>query len=406
MDPLVAAAYHNINHSPLCRLPDSILLYIMELLDVVSLYQLREVSRVFLQLFGNDRFAAHHWAPGAELSFGVWTVGDILEDPALRDEMRRQREKKRYCETCLTRRLEKRSSATLWCSECETEHSADLFSGAQRELPDDLRVCIGREGHIRLCEHKIITWHDVQKAMDTDGWHKAEIRCDQAHHQEHAGLSSTAPTARLSADYLELSVGVHIATHPAREARKRIMASDIRRGLEDASPCLWYPEGEVPSYLSPMCCFDPNTCFCVEYAGAARLDWKLSPLNRKHSWGRWCRHSSDRERRLSLTSVPHAEGSMAGHRSCLWHTLSVFTDDFATNFFTMASPCSEAARCLLVAKHRTIEVKGLRPSDGRWYRALDPASYRLTDDWDNYGRSWCAQQGCANYYRFRLDEVH
>ena len=38
MDPLVAAAYYNVTSSPLCRLPDELLLEIMGYLDYVAFY--------------------------------------------------------------------------------------------------------------------------------------------------------------------------------------------------------------------------------------------------------------------------------------------------------------------------------------------------------------------------------
>ncbi|KAK0726789.1 hypothetical protein B0T26DRAFT_691765 [Lasiosphaeria miniovina] len=56
LDPLVAASYYNLTSSPLCRLPDELLLDIMGRVDWVGLQCLRRSSRVFMRLFGAHEF--------------------------------------------------------------------------------------------------------------------------------------------------------------------------------------------------------------------------------------------------------------------------------------------------------------------------------------------------------------
>ena len=48
MDHLIAAAFHNLACSPLCRLPEELLVDIMEYLDPLSIQCFRRTSRLFL----------------------------------------------------------------------------------------------------------------------------------------------------------------------------------------------------------------------------------------------------------------------------------------------------------------------------------------------------------------------
>ncbi|KAK4215432.1 hypothetical protein QBC37DRAFT_398701 [Rhypophila decipiens] len=52
----------------------------------------------------------------------------------------------------------------LYCSGCKCRHPARAFSQAERRKPDR-RICIGREGYVRLCEHKTLTWAQVEEAL-------------------------------------------------------------------------------------------------------------------------------------------------------------------------------------------------------------------------------------------------
>lgn len=56
----------------------------------------------------------------------------------------------------------------LHCSGCGEDHASGYFSATQRALPSTSRICIGREGFIRLCEHKTMKWEEVERAFQTD----------------------------------------------------------------------------------------------------------------------------------------------------------------------------------------------------------------------------------------------
>ncbi|KAL3304908.1 F-box domain containing protein [Colletotrichum asianum] len=56
IDPWMAAVWQNAVRSPLCGLPDPILLNIMQRLDLTAICQLRRASREFLRLFSSHEF--------------------------------------------------------------------------------------------------------------------------------------------------------------------------------------------------------------------------------------------------------------------------------------------------------------------------------------------------------------
>ena len=47
----------------------------------------------------------------------------------------------------------------------------------------------------------------------------------------------------------------------------------------------------------------------------------------------------------------------------------------------------------------------IRRMDSTWYQALDPDSYKLTEDADGFGVYWCKAEGCRGYYRFNRSRL-
>jgi len=50
----------NLTQNPLCRLPDNVLFQIMDQVDEPGIFCLRRTSRIFMRLFGDQRFQAFH----------------------------------------------------------------------------------------------------------------------------------------------------------------------------------------------------------------------------------------------------------------------------------------------------------------------------------------------------------
>ncbi|KAK1502735.1 hypothetical protein CABS01_09346 [Colletotrichum abscissum] len=68
---------------------------------------------------------------------------------------------------------------------CRRDHPSSLFSAKQRQEEPNKRICIGREGHIRLCEHRTFGWDEFVHTSSTTNA-DTSITCN---HPDHLGAS-------------------------------------------------------------------------------------------------------------------------------------------------------------------------------------------------------------------------
>ncbi|KAI8690973.1 hypothetical protein NCS56_00088900 [Fusarium sp. Ph1] len=54
----------------------------------------------------------------------------------------------------------------LHCSGCKVDHLSTVFSTEEAKKPCNERLCIGRQGYVRLCEHEVITWADIEARVN------------------------------------------------------------------------------------------------------------------------------------------------------------------------------------------------------------------------------------------------
>lgn len=198
MDPMVAAGFHNLTCSPLCRLPEELLLDIMQRLDLVSIQSLRRVSRLFIRLFCSPTFRNTCGSTCELLSFEHWynPKSSLCATWSPKLQAILDRDIGGYCDDCRGRRtdpnwISKKAALTttyLHCSGCRIDHPVCLFSKTQRSMPSRTWVCIGKEGFVRVCEHRVVTWKELigtgqQLAkLDTK---LASIFLDKCRHESH-----------------------------------------------------------------------------------------------------------------------------------------------------------------------------------------------------------------------------
>ncbi|KAH9237836.1 hypothetical protein K456DRAFT_1940835 [Colletotrichum gloeosporioides 23] len=356
IDPLIAAIYRNATKSPLCGLADHILVNIMQQTDLTTACQLRRASRTFMRIFSSRLFSKWHengdgygflWKSPFQAK--GWVKALSFAAPQTRG----------FCRGCKTNRtprswLSDRARAFLYCSGCDRLHPTSVFSIAERQKRSHSRVCIGREGHIRLCEHKTFTWDDFVKAE----------------FQHTKGNAPWASQVALLKRRRHLRFPNRKCPVTAVEFRRRIAE------LRELSPCSWYPE-EGPRRLDPMLCFDPNSCHCLHYEGIERYG---IPVHDRVAT------KSDAERRHS-------------HKFYRW------TTDETAYFQASFRNCGSHKHCWEFTLDRTFgasEDSGqLSPSSPQWYLALDPASYNLKDDTEFKEITWCEDQACRNYCGLR-----
>ncbi|OIW28206.1 hypothetical protein CONLIGDRAFT_681184 [Coniochaeta ligniaria NRRL 30616] len=219
LDPLVTASIHNYRSSILYRLPEEIFLLILDQIrrsddNIITYFCLRRVSRLFRRLVHADPTFLKHAVQATE-SYGMVRCAlahpnhnlrtsmpwfrerfDVLPD-ATRNTLCRYLRKDQICPSCL-KHCELNGAANghsgkipygsaVWtgckfrswslhvgyghrhCWACMSAHPTLPFSPSQASLKklttDPGRVCIGREGCIRLCQHMTVTWSEVERLM-------------------------------------------------------------------------------------------------------------------------------------------------------------------------------------------------------------------------------------------------
>nr|RBQ98629.1 hypothetical protein FVER53263_20008 [Fusarium verticillioides] len=215
----------SLDASRLQRLPDEILSMTISWLSKgdseggLAFFALRHVSRRFRRLTEGAEFKDHYfstrycckWCSGGyeDLSSpgrDPWQVRHCFEYnvpfPDLKAKVGKLMRKDYACKTC--QRLRKSDSLgkdpvtckfqaldpcsrSSWskCDPCGVEHPNACFARWQRVKPKS--VCIGRQGHIRLCGHKTLTWDDIKSRIDErqDGEGRIFVgRCDHEDHSE------------------------------------------------------------------------------------------------------------------------------------------------------------------------------------------------------------------------------
>lgn len=448
MDPLIAAGFHNLTRSPLCRLPEELLLDIMERLDLVTIQCLRRASRLFLRLYSSSVFSNTHDMKPAELgiaTFENWSEPEKdLSDNPWQQELKTLLGKDTlpYCQDCherrrdnliWTRKYNALTSDYLYCSGCHTEHPVCLFSKTQRSRCSRTRVCIGRQGFIRVCEHLAITWDDVImtaksiSGLDTDLAKVFLETCNHEshfpkHHRKHTPLVNNQniyPDIRVLGNIdngarLVIKWHGHLRLPKLRFDHKGYnkiaTPSLIRQKLEEFrrnTPAKYLLPEVSPGHLIEMQTFDPNRCSCLRYAGIEQLPkgWQLTRRDSRTA----CRDDPSNglgplrlyrpENLLHYNDKKRVENHVVGVDATeTW-------DYGSSRTWVITEPCPADRRCLQIAYHHTVTIiPEIRPSPDvipwGWYQSLDPDSYDLTEDDETYGVLWCRQPGCKNYYRY------
>jgi hypothetical protein len=315
MDALVAAAYHNFNCSPLCSLPEDLLVQIMQHLNPLSMQCLRRVSRLFLRLYCSPEFADTHDIT----HFEAWKVHHMYSDcwyQPLLDYVSDKhslgvsvnRDLDEYCADCREMRRSRAYEPRLnWltmeylhCSKCEVDHPICLFSPTQRKVRAKERMCIGREGFVRLCRHEVVSWDQVfrhareLKKIDINGDFAdvtiGPIRCYDLDHlpQHHGEWSKFVDEWAQPGFFVEgQSVGrvavflcwtghLHLPEANTKNGRchNQMTPKELRHHLE------WFRRGSAaesivpelpPGRLVEMNCFDPSRCRCLRLSGEEEL---------------------------------------------------------------------------------------------------------------------------------------
>jgi len=437
----------------LCRLPDKVLLRIMGQLDLTTVQCLRRTCRTFLRLSSSQKFRNYHTDDGDGFRLPWQPFAFWIKDSELIRRLK-QDSSNRRCSECRDR-VERwswhayQSVQSLMqstpCGACKATHPLAYFPRAERRHKRP-RSCIGREGYVRLCEHKVLRWHNVIAAVHrlrgTDSQEPTRLILVTCRHASHLPTHHDSEDPELypsivieysSSSNIQLAMewSGHMHLPKLPDNRKRFTPTEIADQLNDfrcGTPAEFIAPQSAPGCPPEMKCFDPNRCRCLHYVGSDHISrgWRLarptSPRNNFTS-GETTRCRTDDNARLSAlippTSRSHHNTNINALTSTSTHTSQTLLNHPLQPRYGITisiSPCStpDTQRCLKITYRRTILITS-HPSGPRgppynlpishsWMEAIHPDSYhRLVGEdgkeaWD--GLACREDPSCANYWGY------
>ncbi|OTA94456.1 hypothetical protein M434DRAFT_265638 [Hypoxylon sp. CO27-5] len=434
MDPLIAAQIYNNRHSRLCQLPEELLLQILHCLsdDVVSLYCLRRVSRVFRRLINEPDIWKYMSLP-LSVRYTCYSEASWRLPGDAREQLEQRLRKDEMCNRCklyyaihtdgLVKQTTRGASdarckfsscistrSTLYCDACSCHHDVRAFSLSNQAYDKRERRCLGRQGAVRLCEHVHIPWATIEahisywQQRSPEDWQACLddfiIECHDPSHDTRctAEESPTWPQARLeAAEDDQNSVVLSLEWKPHSGPDAFTLTPDGRAPVSEVRALFRrYREGPggilVPSYpsnpLPEMVCFAPTKCSCLSYEtgidkGYAATDPWISyrffrdeRVHHCYSYHRYFRYGSGQKIRM-----------------------------------TKHWPRGECNPICLVTSYQQ-EIPVCRKTDGgggggggggkinpthTWLHAMDPATYPRPTS--RHASPLCKDMSCMNYYQ-------
>ncbi|MBE3046231.1 hypothetical protein IMZ48_27580, partial [Candidatus Bathyarchaeota archaeon] len=355
-------------------------------LDHLAISCLRRTSRIFLRLFTHspirpiaeytelitqydDPIAQYHGPWPRQISLSYDEKSD-LRQILFRDK---------YCGPCHGVRrwrfgypleIEALCSARLFCGGCGALHSAGMFSAGERVVADpERRACLAHEGHLRVCQHRVISWADIQRWSGFLGEHSQTYTVRVCGARSHMSSCSRGPISvgsggvavvlqRVEEKKLQVTVqwDVHVSVPRMEGSLEKYDAAEVRRISErlhaDAGQFIVpsFQEGAPPH----MAAFDPNYCACLQYPGRRLLDWQMPELHEIHEARDCCRKARSGTLFTSHKNLRRRVYYGAGHTE---HTAKWEMDVGARNQkrefrVSFKRCCREEGGMCLVVSHR------------------------------------------------------
>ncbi|SPO02571.1 uncharacterized protein DNG_05244 [Cephalotrichum gorgonifer] len=457
LDPLVAARLHNIHHSPVHRIPDELLLKIVLLLarDEVSYHILWRVCHLFQRIMKSpecERSARHicfaddtrfsstvtyrrprtSYLPFMRMSERILELvrrdllcKDCLLAPrAARpgsssgcrfDVDRPCRNHRTYPATSPIQIRCPHCPSHLHCAGCGADHLASAFSSRMRRKHWAQRLCMGREGEVRLCEHVAIKWASIEALVAEWGrrvgghataspFPMFRIQCDHPSHNFPCPAQGAAPTppratlvfragaprrAIMQLDWEPHTQGLA----PLPGTNGRIQAASARRAFQelrqDAARFI-VPAPSMTSGSPPeMALFQTDAgCECLSYEGPTVDEEALPAPSPPQA-------TSPAPQPRNIPRFPCRVSGTSHH--IFSHTV--------LRSSTSLLPCYKCREQAHVRYRRYIPLgevpdRGAYIPSHAWFHALDMERFAGAED-DDGGRI-CTDERCVDYHRHRL----
>ena len=457
LDPVAAATNYNYHYSYLYRLPDEVLLIILRFLqeDEAAFYFLRQVSRRFRRLINDREFRGHIFSTfhdcwscsGIDIgcfessrSSKTWGRADFLQGHTLlKDIISRGLSKDQTCKKCQEGYASRQRAGLptsckfasldndyLHCSGCGQDHPSPMFSPEQKEKPWRERICIGREGHIRLCEHEVITWADIEPHIirwdtnpDLDNPRIPLKDCKDSSHIYGCSSKSLGSCTRLNL----MGSGTGLIQlyfswipHTGRSAftsftAGRLLTSEIQtilRKYRRNAACFIVPK-LAAGHFPEMECFSPSGCDCLIYeTPSSALTSQRG--QRTQSLSAPIRQVSSHPKNQNLD----CSGWWGGHSTLFFSgwvsSVSIWR---CSGWSSSLGDIVRGPPCISTQYEKSLTFSPARSGSGdssiagpshEWYHALDPNSYTWGGGCGL--RETCKDVACRNHYPLRADDHH
>lgn len=399
MDTMVRRAYKNRVHSALLRLPERLLVRIMEEVDLDCLLRLRHTSRDFMRLFSSEPRFSHHHLAAEQASKRYQQTARIWTPPTAFFHDQALSALGPLCSACSEKRGGDvfgtelmRQMPSLHCSRCHVAHKVFHFSALERQETDDAqRICLGHQYPFRICSHSAQNIDQLIKFAKYRS--NLLISCGKSHNEGRPRCEGVACFHDGQADFrcyldiqnkprLEVRFSAHVNFR--RKASGRACPHNLRTELRELDRTetvgKWKGQHAFAS-ADPLRAFDPNICDCVEWA---------TPTQSLHS--RWGLHPDGnvgwRESVLQGSYV-QSRGRCAGRRhgfTTRYEGIKVDVD-----FFN----CPHRTDLLIFQQKIDCALDAAFAAGPGWGNLNTAITYRPTDDALICGTSGCPDENCA-----------
>ncbi|KAK8035196.1 F-box domain- cyclin-like protein [Apiospora rasikravindrae] len=236
------------------------------------------------------------------------------------------------------KRALRRVYQTMLCSSCKAYHPVFLFSLAERQKGPSRRVCIGRQGHVRLCQHETVNWQHLVESGSKSSGHTSVNKLECAPCCR-AGNNATAEISRSVAP-----AGYRLALRNMAKISKK---SQVFANMQTRA-------AYILERLQPF-----RTCV---HLGGRKSEAKAM-LHQKRQNGFQC--------------------YMENWGNCYMHKCGFFMHAFDNT----------AIEWLAITSQHILRVES--PTDPDWLVALDPESYLGDRDELTRGLMWCRDPNCS-----------
>ncbi|KAK3984907.1 hypothetical protein QBC44DRAFT_385341 [Cladorrhinum sp. PSN332] len=384
LDPFVAATIHNHKFSGIYRLPQEILDMIISRFNprvpshLAAIFCLARVSRLLrhnivhlYRLAGKPRGMPKYYSVDARNMVKYLLRKDLL------------------CDACFSRSNIKINGAGQVVCHGRQIQNRCKFWGRQKDR-------IGREGILRLCDHRGLKWDDIEPRLvdivtNETGKHGGfaasyRIRLMTCDHPEHKArptmtllvISNYCEGFQISIDWV-----VHTTLQPTKEGRLDLR--HVRAMFQNNRQIgVHYLKSEISRgttgspYLPEMQCFGAKGCTCLAYETGTRNKAEPTEESKAPGFAKCLGNNKHKRDESASDEVVVDRCWRLFHRRCV-----------TTHY----------SRLIMLGSSEPSKKSRIKPPHD-WLHALDPDSYNLEDE-ATHGRDLgaCKVPTCWNYYR-------